>query len=307
MPDDAVREGAAAPSPSEAALHRLTAAVARHAPEGGTETAVPRLSLAVTEEPVGPVDLLYEPMICFVSAGAKRSTAGERTRIARAGEMLLNSIDLPVSVSVVEAPYSSVTLRVDERLLADLLVEVEESAGVPLAPAGQLTAPMAPELVDAVTRFVTLLDSPEDIRALAPRVEGEILYRLLRGPLGPVLRAGALADSPTQRVRRAARWICERYAEPLGIDAIAAVARMSPAGLHRHFKAATGMSPLRYQKYVRLQAARRRLAAGDATAAQVAREVGYVSATQFSREYRTAFGLPPARDAARLRGTGSPS
>ncbi|MFD8717824.1 helix-turn-helix domain-containing protein [Streptomyces sp. NPDC059629] len=160
---------------------------------------------------------------------------------------------------------------------------------------------MTPELVDTVTRWVQLLDAPEDIRPLAGRIESEILYRLLRGPLGPILRQWSPADTATTRVREVARWICARYTEPLSIDAIAAAAHMSPASLHRHFKAATGMSPLKYQKNLRLQEARRRLVAGDATAAQIAQAVGYVSATQFNREYRSAYGLPPARDAAQLR------
>ncbi|MER6091659.1 AraC family transcriptional regulator [Streptomyces bluensis] len=142
---------------------------------------------------------------------------------------------------------------------------------------------MTPELVDAVTRWVQLLDAPEDIRPLAGRIESEILYRLLRGPLGPVPRQWSPADTATTRVREVARWICAHYTEPLSIDAIAVAAHMSPASLHRHFKAATGMSPLKYQKSLRLQEARRRLVAGDATAAQIAQAVGYVSATQFNR------------------------
>ncbi|MFD5537291.1 helix-turn-helix domain-containing protein [Streptomyces sp. NPDC127079] len=132
------------------------------------------------------------------------------------------------------------------------------------------------------------------MRPLAGRIESEILYRLLRGPLGPVLRQWSPADTATTRVREVARWICARYTEPLSIDAIAAAAHMSRASLHRHFKAATGMSPLKYQKNLRLQEARRRLVAGDTTAAQIAQAVGYVSATQFNREYRSAYGLPPA-------------
>ncbi|MER6961714.1 AraC family transcriptional regulator [Streptomyces sp. NPDC000618] len=157
----------------------------------------------------------------------------------------------------------------------------DTTRAAPSAAEGQVCAPMTPELVDAVTRWVQLLDAPEDIRPLAARIESEILYRLLRGPLGPVLRQWSPSDSATTRVREVARWICARYTEPLSIDAIAAAAHMSPASLHRHFKAATGMSPLKYQKSLRLQEARRRLVADDATAAQIAQAVGYVSATQF--------------------------
>ncbi|MBW8795886.1 MAG: AraC family transcriptional regulator [Streptomyces sp.] len=283
-------------------LDRLVAAVDRHCVGQGTDTAVPRLSLASVDEPVEPAHLLYEPMICFVGSGTKRTTAGELIRVARPGEMLLTTIDLPVTADLEQVPYRSASLHLDGEPLTELLLELDETGqGAPSTPAAHVAAPMPPELADAVTRWVELLDAPEDIRPLAARIEGEILYRLLRSSLGPVLRQWSLADSTATRVREVARWIRARFTEPLGIDEIAAVAHMSPAGLHRHFKSATGMSPLRYQKHLRLQEARRRLLAGDASAAQIAQAVGYVSATQFNREYRAAYGLPPVQDAARLR------
>ncbi|RPE41269.1 AraC family transcriptional regulator [Streptomyces sp. Ag109_O5-1] len=283
-------------------LDRLVAAIDRHSERPGSGTAVPRLSLASVDEPVEPAHILYEPMICFVAAGTKRTTAGELVRVARPGEMLLTTIDLPVTADLEQVPYRSASLHLDGEPLTELLVELDETVRTaPSATSAQAAAPMPPELADAVARWVELLDTPDDIRPLAGRIESEILYRLLRSSLGPVLRQWSLADSTATRVREVARWIRARYAEPLSIDEIAAVAHMSAAGLHRHFKAATGMSPLRYQKHLRLQEARRRLVAGDATAAQIAQAVGYVSATQFNREYRTAYGLPPVQDAARLR------
>ncbi|MFE7356338.1 AraC family transcriptional regulator N-terminal domain-containing protein [Streptomyces sp. NPDC057543] len=284
-------------------LDQLAAAIDRHCVGLGSDTKIPRLSLAAADEPIEPTGLLYEPMICFVADGAKRTTSGDLSQVAHAGEMLLTTIDLPVGVDLEKIPYRSAVMQLDGRALADLLVELDETGPPATTPAaaGQVSAPMTPELLDAVTRWVGLLDTPEDIRPLAPRIESEVLYRLLRSSLGAVLRQWSLADSATSRVREVARWICERYTEPLSIEAIAAVAHMSPASLHRHFKAATGMSPLKYQKHLRLQEARRCLAAGDATAAQIAQAVGYVSATQFNREYRSAYGLPPGQDAARLR------
>ncbi|MEV7385664.1 MULTISPECIES: AraC family transcriptional regulator [unclassified Streptomyces] len=289
-------------------LDRLVAAIDRHSERPGSGTAVPRLSLASVDEPVEPAHLLYEPMICFVAAGTKRTTAGELVRVARPGEMLLTTIDLPVTADLEQVPYRSASLHLDGEPLTELLVELDETGRTaPSATPAHVAAPMPPELADAVTRWVELLDTPDDIRPLAGRVESEILYRLLRSSLGPVLRQWSLADSTATRVREVARWIRARYAEPLSIDEIAAVAHMSAAGLHRHFKAATGMSPLRYQKHLRLQEARRRLVAGDATAAQIAQAVGYVSATQFNREYRTTYGLPPVQDAARLRARLTPA
>ncbi|NUL05737.1 AraC family transcriptional regulator [Streptomyces lunaelactis] len=284
-------------------VDRLAAAVARHSDGRWSDTAVPRLTVVALEEPVAPADLLYEPMVCFIACGAKRTVAGDRSWVAGRGEMFLNSLVLPVTCVFEQVPYRSAVLRLDSRVLADLLLELDGSSPRPQPrPAGQGIALMTPELLDAVTRWVRLLDAPEDIRPLAARTESEILYRLLGSPLGPHLRQFALADSGTARVREAAGWISAHYTEPLTVEEIAAVAHMSTATLHRHFKAATGMSPLRFQRHLRLQEARRRLVAGGTTAALVAEAVGYASPTQFSREYRRAYGLPPAQDAAHLRG-----
>ncbi|RPF38123.1 AraC family transcriptional regulator [Streptomyces sp. TLI_185] len=283
-------------------LDRLADAIGRHCQGPWSETAVPRMSLVALDELIEPVEVTYEPMICFIADGAKRTAAGERSWVTPPGEMALFTLDLPVTAAFEKVPYRAAVMRLDAEALAAVQMELDESGPPPPpAAAAAVTAPMAPELVDAVTRWIRLLDSPEDIRPLAPRIESEILYRLLRSPLGPVLCHWSLADSAAARIRTVARWICDHYTEPLGIDEIAERARMSPATLHRHFKAATGMSPMRFQKHLRLQEARRRLLAGDVTAAQVAQAVGYASATQFSREYRSAYGLPPGQDAARLR------
>ncbi|MEV8022236.1 AraC family transcriptional regulator [Streptomyces sp. NPDC086554] len=283
-------------------LDQLAAAIARHTDGTWSDSAVPRLTVVALDEPEAAADLLYEPMICFTVEGAKRGVAGDRSWVTGRGQMFFNSVAMPVTATFDELPYRSAVMRLDAQVIADLLLELDGAApAAPAAPGGQLTAPMTPDIVDAVTRWVRLLDTPEDIRPLAARIEGEILYRLLGSPLGPLLRDFTLTDSSGARVRAAARWICAHYAEPLAVDAIAAVAHMSTATLHRHFKAATGMSPLRFQKQLRLQEARRLLVAGDATAVQAAQAVGYVSATQFNREYRRAFGLPPAQDATRLR------
>jgi len=302
-------------------LDRLAAAVERHLVVPGGETAVPHLTLAGIDGELEPVDQLYEPMICFITDGAKKVTAGELSAVAGPGELLLMPLDLPAVVDLVKTPYRSVVLRLDAQTVTDLLVELEDYGeyggsgkdggdgsrgddggyGTSAGPQGLAAASVTPALVDAVARWVELLDTPEDIGPLAARIEGEILYRLLRGELGPRLREAFLADSATSRVRVAARWIMDRYDQPLSVAEIAAVAHMSTAGLHRHFKAVTGMTPLKYQKRLRMQEARRRLVGGEESAAQVALAVGYVSATQFSREYRSTYGLPPGQDAARLR------
>ncbi|WP_329444822.1 AraC family transcriptional regulator [Streptomyces canus] len=283
-------------------LDRLAHAIERHCPGLWSQTAVPRLSLVSLDELVDPIEVTYEPMICFIADGAKRTVVGERSWITPRGQMALFTLDLPVTAAFEKVPYRTAVMRIDSEVLASVQLELAESEPQPpAAVAAAVTAPMSPELVDAVTRWVQLLDRPEDIGPLASRIETEILYRLLRSPLAPVLRHWSLADSTAARIRTTARWIRDHCTEPLGIDEISEVARMSPATLHRHFKAATGMSPLRFQKYLRLQEARRLLFTRDMTAAQVAQEVGYVSATQFNREYRRAYGLPPGQDAAQLR------
>jgi AraC-like DNA-binding protein len=281
---------------------KLAGAITRHCDEFWFQSPVPRLSLVAADEAPPAVDLMYTPMICFVAAGAKRTTAGEQSWVAGAGEMFVSSLEVPITATFERLPYRSVVLQLEQQPLADLLIELGSAAEPPGAdPGGLAGARMSPELIDAVTRWVGLLDHPADIGPLAGRIESEILYRLLGGPLAPLLRQFALADSHVTQVRRAAGWIREQYARPLSIDAIAARAHMSPATLHRHFKRATGMSPLQYQKVLRLQEARRLLIAGELTAAVVGETVGYASATQFSREYRRAYGAPPAQDATRLR------
>jgi len=283
-------------------LDRLAHAIERHCPGLWSQTAVPKLSLVSLDELVDPIEVTYEPMICFIADGAKRTAVGKRSWITPRGQMALFTLDLPVTAAFEKVPYRTAVMRIDSEVLASVQLELAESEPQPpAAVAAAVTAPMSPELVDAVTRWVQLLDRPEDIGPLASRIETEILYRLLRSPLAPVLRHWSLADSTAARIRTTARWIRDHCTEPLGIDEISEVARMSPATLHRHFKAATGMSPLRFQKHLRLQEARRLLFTRDVTAAQVAQEVGYVSATQFNREYRRAYGLPPGQDAAQLR------
>ena len=283
-------------------LDRLAQAITDHRDGPWATSAVPRLSLVATDELLPPSRLLYEPMVSFIAAGAKRTVAGSQSWSVPGGRMLLNTVRLPVTAVFEQVPYRSAVLALDKQILADLLLELGPAAPPAAAePAWRATADMPAELIDAVARLVRLLDAPGDIPVLAPRVESEIIYRLLTGPLGPALRQAADAGAADTRIRAVITWLGDRFAESVSIGQIAAEAGMSRASLHRHFHAATGMSPLRYQKQLRLLSARRRLLAGGATAAQVARAVGYTSATQFSREYRAFYGLPPVQDITRLR------
>lgn len=162
-------------------------------------------------------------------------------------------------------------------------------------------ADAAPELLDAVIRMLSLLGSPNDRAMLAPMIEREILWRLLTGPLGPTVRQIGLADSSITHISRAVRWINEHYAEPLRVDHLASTCSMSTSAFHRKFRAVTAMSPLQFQKQIRLHKSRLLLMTGIDDVATVGYQVGYDSSSQFNREYRRQFGLPPGRDAARLR------
>jgi len=221
---------------------------------------------------------------------------------------LIVSVDLPVISRVVEAsgrqPYLGVAITLDPALIARLLLET--SAGERVAdegddPLGLAVSDAPPELLDPVLRLLRLLDRPEDVPVLRPMIEREILWRLLCGTQGALVRQIGLADSSLCHIRRAITVIRSRYAESLRVEDLAEVAGMSEASFYRHFKAVTAVSPLQYQKQIRLLEARARLIAGPQNVAAIGFDVGYESPSQFSREYRRQFGAPPSRDAVRLR------
>lgn len=283
-------------------MHETLADLAfRHAtiPSGNV---LPRISLHVARETSWPVPTLYRPMLGMVLRGAKRVAIGDRTLRYDADHYFIGSIDVPAASAIVEAspeaPYVAARLALDEDILADLAVDIADDAdGETMAFAVET---VTPELLDAWRRMLQLLDAPDEISALAPLVEREILFRILRGPQGAVLRQAARSDSRIAQVRHAIAYLRANFARPVRVEKLVEIAGMSAATFHRHFRAATAMSPLQYQKALRLQEARRRLIA-DADTTGAAYAVGYESASQFSREYTRMFGSPPGRDAARLR------
>lgn len=287
-------------------LHELRVLVARHCLAGRSQTIIPRLSLMRSDVTTPPAQGLYEPLVCFVVQGRKRVTFGSRLFDYDAAKYLIASVDLPASGEIAEAseatPYLAVALRLDPAMLAAMLIDMPEQTVDAVTGPGLTVSPVTAELIDPVLRLVRLIDRPCDIAMLAPLIEREILYRLMRGEQGATLRQIALADSRLSQVRRAIGWIKQHYDRPLRIEVLAEIARMSPSSLHRHFKAVTAMSPLQFQKRIRLQEARLRVLADEADAASIGFAVGYESPSQFNREYRRLFGAPPARDAARLRG-----
>jgi AraC-like DNA-binding protein len=286
-------------------LTAMCALVERHADANRRETIVPRMSIHLGRAPTRPAPTLYQPMLCLVLQGAKQVMIGDRLLRYDPAGYFIASVELPVTGCVLEAspeqPYLAVTLALDRHVLAEFMSDV------PVMPEGQTTgfavSAVTPQLLGSFQRLLELLDAPDDVPVLAPLIEREILYRLLKGEQGGVLRQIARADSRLSQVRQAIGWIRTHYDAPLRIDALAELAGMSTASFHRHFKAATAMSPLQYQKMLRLQQARRLLVV-NADAQRTAFIVGYESASQFSREYARMFGNPPGRDALRLRAEG---
>jgi AraC-like DNA-binding protein len=247
---------------------------------------------------------LHEPSICLVVQGKKRVQIGGRALDYDSGRFLAASVDVPVIGQVIEAtaqePYLCFKLEIDRSMLAALALEMGPGEADEVAP-GVALSPTTPELLDAASRLLRLVETPRDIPMLAPLAERELLYRLLAGEYGARLRQLAHADSRLSQVNRAINWIKQNFREAFSIDALAAEARMSSSALHLHFKQVTSLSPLQYQKQMRLQEARRLIFAESMDAARAAHEVGYESPSQFSREYRRLFGAPPVQDVMRLR------
>lgn len=285
-------------------LAEMAALIARHTPdEGPNVSPIPRLSLGRFSTRTLPTPGLHDPAFCLVAQGRKQVVVGERTLIYDAARYLVVSVDLPVIGHIMEAtaerPYLGFKLNLDMVALGELVADCDE----PLAgnPPGLAVFDVDPALIDAACRLLRLLDSPRDAAVLAPLIEREILYRLLRSDHGAMLRHIAAARGRLTQVSRAIGWIKRNYAAPFRIDSVADAAGMSPSSLHEHFRAVTSMSPLQFQKQLRLQEARRLMLAEAMDAATAGFRVGYESPSQFSREYRRLFGSPPASDIGRLR------
>lgn len=286
----------------------LAALLARHIPKTGmVSTRVPRLSLFRADAPTMPLPAVYDASLCLIAQGAKRVSLGGESFDYDAAHYLLVSVDLPLVGHVIQAdpdaPYLCCKIDIDQAALADLILA--EGSRAPKADLPALAVYRSDDdLVDATWRLVRLLNDPDSIPALAPLIEREILYRLLTGPHGPALRFMAVAESHLNQVSRAIATIRTAFDQPLRIADIAAAAGMSTSSLHEHFKAVTKMTPLAYQKQLRLQEARRLMLSGNSTAGSAGFAVGYESPSQFNREYARLFGAPPRRDIARLQVSG---
>ena len=291
----------------------LSARVARLAPVDGThQSALPSLALTRGSTPTMCMPTVYQPCLAIVVQGRKRALLNDEVFHYDALHYLVVSVTLPAMGQVLEAsperPYLSLRLNLDLEEIARLLLELGDRAPSPdAADRGLFVARMDEPLLDAVLRMVKLLDAPDDIAVLAPVVQREIYYRMLRAELGHRLVDLAQGEGGNHRIVRAIEWLKQRYAAPLRIEELADAVHMSASALHHRFKAVTAMSPLQYQKHLRLHEARRLMFADGIECATAAHRVGYESPSQFSREYRRLFGAPPRAEIARLRETGVPA
>jgi AraC-like DNA-binding protein len=300
------------PSPDaermEAARRSIAEVVQRRAPEGELHCLVewPALCMYRSSTLAGPVCGVYEPGVALIVQGSKRVLLGSDAFVYSPHDLLITTLNLPTVAQVLEAspdkPYLSLFLRLDENEIARLMMEGQvpppraQTAERAMA-TGRVTWP----LLSAFQRLVELLDEPETIAAVAPLVQREILYRLLVGDQGDRLRQIGTVGSQSHQIGRAIEWLKAHFAKPLRIDELASHVRMSASTFHHHFRALTAMSPLQYQKWLRLTEARRLMLAERLDASTAAFRVGYESASQFSREYSRQFGAPPMRDIAALR------
>ena len=281
-------------------------ALAAKAENRRTETGIPRVAMVQGEIPEHMLAAVYEPMINLILQGSKSMTIADHTLRYDPATYFVMSVELPAVGQVHPAasgePYLAVSLTLDPSVLASLLTDLPAPTGQYDKNPGFSVAAVTPELMDAWVRMLRLMARPDDIAALAPVYEREILYRVLQGPHGWMLRDIAAPDSAMARVSLAIQYIRREFAEAIRVDALAERSAMSVSAFHRHFKAVTTLSPLQYQKRVRLLHARTLMVAKAKNVTNAAFEVGYESATQFSRDYAKVFGLSPARDAARILG-----
>jgi AraC-like DNA-binding protein len=286
--------------------HPLASSVARHlTSDGYRDTAVPGLFLYRASSPSEHDATVYEPSLCVVAQGTKEIVVGGEAFRYDPSNFLLVSVDLPASSRVVNAspknPCLVARIALDLAVIGELLAENPASVSLPSSSRALAVAPIDQQLLSAVERLVALLDSRHDIGALAPLILREITYRLLTGPLGARLRQIASAGAPAHRISRAILWLKGHFQEPLSVESLAKRVGLAASTFHLHFKRMTAMSPLQYQKQLRLQEARRLLLGESVDAADAAYRVGYESPSQFSREYRRMFGAPPRKDVAAVK------
>ncbi len=284
----------------------IAAVIARHVSKDGFHaTPIERVTLVRSSTVTMPMPNVYRPQLVLVAQGRKEVTLGDRVFRYAQGRYGVVTYDLPTTGHVVEAtpdkPYLCLYLDFDPVMLGELALRVPPPSAAPRPPIGKTVSDAGAGLLDAALRLLRLLDDPAALPVLGPLAEQEILYRLLAGPDGARMRHITSGQGRVAQVGRAIAWIGKNFRERFSIERLAAEVGMSSSSLHEHFRAVTAMTPLQFQKQLRLQDARSLMLVDDIDVTTAAFQVGYESPSQFSREYRRHFGEPPARDIARLR------
>jgi AraC-like DNA-binding protein len=277
-------------------------------------TAIDGVRICRADHAESPGSSMSGTVLAVVAQGGKRLALGDRVYEYGTGQYLIASVDLPVTGHATGAtpgrPALGFGMTLEPAAIAELLLQAGPG-DLPRSPGtarpGIAVSDAPEELLDAIVRLLRLLDSPRDRGPLVPLVKREILWRLMTGDQGEAVRQLGLADSSLSHIRRAVRWIRENYARPFRVEEVAQLSGMSVSAFHRNFQAVTAMSPIQFQKHIRLQAARLLLANYPNDVTGVGLRVGYDSPAQFSREYRRLFGVPPSRDAVRMRGGAGPA
>jgi AraC-like DNA-binding protein len=281
-------------------LRELRGLIARHAGPGQTRTALPNVVLSASTLPTDPASYMAEPALAVVAQGAKRVVLGDQVYDYAAGQYLIFSVDLPLSAHIIEAteegPFLGLGLTLKPDAIASLLLEVGAAPTNKAGQRGIAVSDLTTDLLDPVVRLLRLLEHPRDIPVLSQAIEREVLWRLVNGAQGAMVRQLGLADSRMTQIGRAIRWIRSHYTESIRIEDLAKVAGMSVTSFHRHFRSVTSLSPLQFQRHLRLEAARSLLLSSSQDVAEVGLSVGYDSPSQFSREYRRLFGQAPGQD-----------
>ena len=276
--------------------------IARHIHDTNRlDTGIPGLAVSRYEGPTDPTSYMHKPSVCMALQGSKRVLLGEETYVYDAYNFLITSVDLPVVAQVLEAspevPYLGLLLEIDLKEVSRMMVD----SNLPLpklstASRGMAVSKVSTKLLDSFHRLLDLLDTPEDISMLSPLIQREIFYRLLVSDQGNRLRQIATDGSQSNQIGKSVKWLKENYTKPLRVEDLADLAGMSTSTFHHHFRSLTAMSPLQYQKWMRLHEARRLMLTERLDAATASFNVGYESPSQFSREYNRLFGAPPLRD-----------
>ncbi|MDX7989319.1 AraC family transcriptional regulator [Xenorhabdus sp. 12] len=270
------------------------------------KTAIPQLTFCHQVQSTTPISELHEPSIMIIAQGAKRVTIGDRSYYCDSRQLLVTSINIPTITQVCtasqDAPFLCLMLQLDIQEVSKLMVEDKVMIKPRIQdPCALVLTPVTHSLLSCINRLLDLLDTPEDIPVLSPLLQTEIIYRLLKSNLGGYLQQMASQESPSHQIHHTIHWLKKHFTEPVKVEQLAQIAKMSLSSFHQHFKAVTSMSPLQYQKWLRLHEARRVLLTQHDTMSSVAFQVGYESTSQFNREYSRLFGEPPCRDMKRLR------